>query len=76
MSALPVVKHLDPLEERPSGLLSIGEHLIAHQFPLDRDEEALGHRVVITIPRQAHARLDPVCHDTTSTTTKGIRTMA
>ena len=61
-----VVPAFDPFEDARSGLLSGSVTYRVHQLALEGAEEALDHRVVVTVARATHAALDAMgceqCH--------------
>src|SRR5258708_4307972 len=60
MQALPVVKHLDVLEDPVPGLGPCGKPLLMNQLFLQRRKETFHDRVVVTVPDATHAARDPV----------------
>jgi hypothetical protein len=57
MASLPVVEHLDLLEDLCHGFLPGTILLVVNQFHLERSEEALHRGVVPTVPFAAHRGL-------------------
>lgn len=60
MQPLAILEHLDVLEHRRAGLGLGAEVLVVDHLGLQFAPERLDHRVVITVARAAHARLDAV----------------
>src|SRR5660398_136521 len=52
---LPIVEHLDVIEQVPPGLRSRGVVPVMNPILFQRREETLCHRVVVTVPLAAHA---------------------
>src|SRR5262249_57789312 len=59
MPALPIVEHLDVVEERGAGLGMRAEGAPSQHLALQGCEEALGHRVVVAVADRAHRAADP-----------------
>src|ERR1700745_3227640 len=59
MASLPVVEHLDVLEQRPAGGRARLPRRLVHRFDLQGREEALGDGGVPTIAAPSHAADDP-----------------
>src|SRR5659263_555819 len=57
---LPIVEHLDVIEQVPPGLRSCGVVPMMNPILFQRREETLRHRVVVTVPLAAHAADQPV----------------
>jgi hypothetical protein len=55
-----IVPNLQILEARPLGFFVLMSVALFDQFPLQRGEEALGHRAVPAVALAAHAAGDPV----------------
>src|SRR5262245_2913509 len=58
VTTLPVVEHLDVLEDRQTCRLTSRKPAPMNQLELERREEALHHRVVPAVPASAHAAHD------------------
>lgn len=55
MSSLPVIEHLDVIEDLCTSFFSAGEAPMMNEFVLQIAEEAFDHGVVVTVPFAAHA---------------------
>jgi len=60
---LAIVEDLDELEQLCLGLLARAIVLVMDQFVLQRTEEALHHRVVVTSPLPTRAGHEPVSRE-------------
>jgi hypothetical protein len=58
VTSLAIVKHLDVFKDRSSSFFPAAVMLMINQLGLKGFEEALHHRIVITVSLSAHARLD------------------
>src|SRR5659263_641044 len=60
VSTLPIVEHLDVVEQVTPGLRSRGVFPMMNPILFQRREEALRHRVVVAVPFAAHTANQPV----------------
>src|SRR5437660_10454699 len=60
MHSLAIVKHLDKLKDLAPGFVPCLERAVMDQLVLQRAEEALGHRVIVTVASATHAGHQPM----------------
>ncbi len=58
MASLPVVKHLDPLEDGCLSLRAALRGALVNTLSFKRAEKALQHRIIVTIALPTHTHLD------------------
>jgi thermitase len=60
MPSLPIIEHLDPLEDGESRGSARWPALLVDQLRLEGPEEALGEGIVVTVTGPTHGAVDPV----------------